>query len=274
MSEPTGHAQAAEAAAELAGDLRALGVRPGQDLLIHCSLRQFGRIGGGAAALLDALRAAAGPQATLVVPAQTAQNSLSSKAFLAATAGLDGEQRARFISAMPGFDPARTPSSGMGALAEHLRTRPAALRSSHPQTSFAALGPRAADCTRVHDLDCHLGERSPLGWLYRAGAAILLLGVGYDVCTAFHLAEYRLCGAAPLRRYTCFTVEQGARTAREFTALALDDSDFGLLGAGIDQEPFVRHGKAGAADCRLLPLRAAVDFAQSWFPVWRAQVIQ
>ena len=32
-------------------------------------------------------------------------NSLTSSAFLAATAGLDAEERARFIAAMPGFDP-------------------------------------------------------------------------------------------------------------------------------------------------------------------------
>jgi aminoglycoside N3'-acetyltransferase len=273
MSGPDSAAEPGWGAARLAADLRALGLPPGQDLLIHCSLRQFGWIDGGAAALLAAVRAAAGPQATLVVPAQTAQNSLSSNAFLAATAGLGEQQLASYIAAMPGFDPARTPSAGMGAFAEHVRTRPAALRSGHPQTSFAALGPRAAECTLVHDLDCHLGERSPLGWLYRADAAILLLGVGYGACTAFHLAEYRLPGGPPRRRYTCFTAGPAERTRREFTGVALDDSDFGLLGARIEQEPFVRRGGVGAANCRLLPLRAAVDFALTWFTGRRGQMI-
>ena len=248
----------------LAADLRMLGVRPARDLLIHCSLRTLGWIDGGAGALLHAVMDVAGPAATLVVPTQTTSNSLSSNAFLAATAGLGAAERARFIAHMPGFDPASTQSTGMGALAEYLRTRPAASRSSHPQVSFAALGPYARACTAVHDLDCHLGERSPLGWLYAADAAILLLGVGYSACTALHLAEYRLPGVPPLRRYHCFTTEAGTRVGHEFNDLDLDDSDFELLGAELDATPIVRRGQVGSAWCRLLPLRAAVDFACTW----------
>jgi aminoglycoside N3'-acetyltransferase len=55
---------------------------------------------------------------------------------------------------------------------------------------------------------CHLGERSPLGWLYAADAAILLLGVGYDACTAFHLAEYRRPSTRP-QKYHCFVADGG-----------------------------------------------------------------
>src|SRR5271169_1783059 len=97
---------------QLAEELRSLGLRRGQDLLIHCSLRQIGHINGGAAALLNALHAVSGPEATLVVPAQTTCNSLTSSTFRAATAGLDDEGRTRFIAAMPGFDPATSPSTG------------------------------------------------------------------------------------------------------------------------------------------------------------------
>jgi len=255
---------------QLVADLRALGLRPGQDLLIHCSLRRIGRIDGGAATVLTALQEVAGPRATLVVPAQTAGNSFSSPAFRTATAGLDREQRARYIAAMPGFDPASTPSAGMGVFAEYLRTRQPACRSAHPQSSFAAIGPGARACTRVHDLDCHLGERSPLGWLYTAGAAIALLGVGYSACTAFHLAEYRLPGEPPRRSYQCFVSEDGKRAEREFDDIDLDDSDFALLGAelestvGLDGSSPLRGGKVGAAECRLIPLRLAVDFGCPW----------
>src|SRR5580692_4066465 len=131
---------------QLIADLRFLGLCRGQDLLIHCSLRKVGPVDGGAATLLAALRAVAGPGATLVVPAETSLNSLTSRAFLAATAGLDADERTAYVAAMPGFDPASTPSDGMGAFAEHVRTRPASRRSSHPQVSLAALGPKAGDC--------------------------------------------------------------------------------------------------------------------------------
>jgi aminoglycoside 3-N-acetyltransferase len=259
---------------QLAADLRSLGLRPGQDLLIHCSLRGVGPVDGGAATLLDAIRDVAGP-ATLVVPAQTAWNSLTSRAFRAATAGLDPDGYARYVAAMPGFDPASTPSAGMGEFAEYVRTRPGAFRSAHPQSSFAALGSEAAACMSVHDLDCHLGERSPLRWLYDASAAILLLGVGYSACTAFHLAEYRFRGAPPLRRYDCFTVSGGARIPCQFNDIDLDDSDFELLGAALDAVDWPdakyapRYGRVGLAACRLVPMRTAVDFASNWLEAHR-----
>jgi aminoglycoside 3-N-acetyltransferase len=254
---------------QLAEDLRSLGLRPGQDLLIHCSLRRIGPVDGGAATLLDAIRDVAGPAATLVVPAQTTWNSFTSRVFRAATAGLDPASYARYVAAMPGFDPATTPSSGMGAFAEYVRTRPGACRSAHPQSSFAAIGPRAAAAMSEHDLDCHFGDRSPLRWLYDADAAILLLGVDYSACTAFHLAEYRL-PRKQMQTYCCFTVSGGTRTAHEFTDIDLDDSDFGLIGTVLntatwpDVDDAPRSGRVGMAACTLVHMRTAVDFACSW----------
>jgi aminoglycoside 3-N-acetyltransferase len=259
---------------QLAADLRSLGLRRGQDLLINCSLRRIGPVEGGAAALLDALLDVAGPLATLVVPSQTTLNSLTSRDFHAAVAGLNEDERARFVAAMPGFDPAQTPSHGMGAFAEYLRRRPSAVRSRHPQASFAALGPRARACTSVHDLDCHLGDRSPLGWLYAADAAVLLLGVGYTACTAFHLAEYRLPWMPPVQVYHCFTAEEGRRVEREFTAVALDDSDFARLGAALEASSpaALRQRRVGSGIGRVVPLRTAVDFSVSWLAIHRRRL--
>lgn len=250
----------------LVAELCDLGTVPGQNLLVHSSMRRLGPVEGGAATVLTALREVAGPDATLVMPTHTAGNSFSSPAFHAATAGLSSAQRAAYIAAMPGFDPLTTPSSGVGALAEYLRTRPEAVRSTHPQTSFAALGPCAVDCTAGHILGCHLGDQSPLGWLYRECAAILLLGVGYAACTAFHLAEYRLPGRRGYRTYECFTIENGRRIYQAFQDIELIDADFEILGERIDRERFVHRGRVGAAECRLLPFREAVDFAVRWPP--------
>jgi aminoglycoside N3'-acetyltransferase len=245
----------------LAADLRVLGVRRGQHLLVHSSLRSIGPVEGGAETVLRALREVAGPAATIVVPTHTSENSVSSAVFRAATGGLSPAELDRYRASMPGFDPATTPSSGMGVFAEYVRTRPDSVRSSHPQTSFAALGPGAADCTRDHLLDCHLGESSPLGWLHRRDATVLLLGVGYEACSVFHLAEYRLPGRRPERAYHCFTADNGQREEQELWDVDLDDSDFAALGRRMDREPFVVHGRVGAASCRVLPVKRAVEFA-------------
>jgi len=243
----------------LVADLRSLGVRHEQDLLVHCSMRQVGPVDGGAATLLAAIQDVAGPAATIVVPAQTTWTSPTSRAFRAATAGLDQDEYARYVATLPSFDPASTPSAGMGAFAEYVRTRPGARRSAHPQSSFAALGPGAAACTSGHDPHCNLGEQSPLRWLYDAGAAILLLGVDYAVCATFHLAEYRVPREAPVR---------GAD---------LDDSDFTQLGAALDaawldgvarpdadHDTAPRRGLVGMGVSRRVPVRIAVDFAVGW----------
>ncbi|MCA2215729.1 aminoglycoside N(3)-acetyltransferase [Jidongwangia harbinensis] len=250
---------------ELVADLTTLGVPRGGILLVHCSMRRIGWIDGGAATLLAAIREVSGPAGTVVVPAQTPNNSLTSPVYRAATAGMTDAERARYTDGMPGFDPDRTPSYGVGGLAEHVRSHPGALRSRHPQTSFAALGPAAAEVVRTHDLDCHLGERSPLGVLYRRRATILMLGVGTAKCTALHLAEYRLDGPAPTTEYSCFVMRDGRRALARFPARKLDDSDFGEAGDDLLRHSWAVTGRVGDAEAHLLPMVPAVDRAREWF---------
>ncbi len=260
----------------LAADLRALGLRPGQALLVHCSMKKIGHVTGGPATLLAAITDASGRDATIVVPTMTLLNSFTSSLFLATTAGMTPQQYERFVGGM-GFDRSVTPSTRMGALAEHVRTRPEARRSGHPLSSFAALGPAADECTSRHDLECSHGDQSPLGWLYDADAAILLLGVDYSACTAFHLAEYKLPGRRS-RPYRCFVIRDGTREPCEFTGIELDDRDFPSLGMAFEAPCQAgpgrgggapRRGFVGAADSRLVPMRAAVDFARTWLGAHR-----
>ena len=253
----------------LTADLRSLGLLRGQDLLVHCSLSAIGWVDGGPATLLQAIADVTGPAATIVVSAQTPWTSRTSRAFRAATTGRDQKGIDDYVASLPVFDRESTPSYGVGKFAEYVRTHAEAKRSGHPQTSFAALGPGAAAIASGHDPECHLGERSPLRWLYDADAAILLLGVGYAVCSAFHLAEYRVPWNRP-QTYSCFIAEEGRRVKHEFTGIVLDDSVFDLLGramesgASLGRVPGLRLGRVGSATARLVPLRTAVDFAGSW----------
>lgn len=213
--------------AALAAGLRALGVTEGTTLLVHAAL---GGTGLDARTLRDALLEVLGGGGTLVVPAFTPENSTTSAAHLRQTAGLTADARARFLASMPAFDPARTPCPGMGRLAECVRLSPGAVRSGHPQTSFAALGARAGELVKDHPADCHLGEESPLGRLAAAGAEELMINVGFGVCTSFHLAEYRIPDI-PTRPYRCVVGTGGGREWFEYRDIELDDSDFELIGA-------------------------------------------
>jgi aminoglycoside 3-N-acetyltransferase len=248
--------------AALVHQLTDVGLAPGRNVLVHCSLRA---VGGSAEAVYGALRAVVGDAASIVVPTHTAINSATSSAYRDATRHLDAAGLADYEARRPGFDPARTPSHGMGQLAEYVRRHPAAHRSTHPLTSFAAVGPTAAELVGRHDLDCHLGEESPLGALYQAGASVLLLGVGYDVCTALHLAEYRLPWPPPPQDYRCYVDRDGQREETKFRGVRLDAGDFMMLGADLEARTAIaHHGPFGAGTARALDLCAAVDFAVAW----------
>lgn len=243
-------------------DVRALGVQDGKTLLVHASMRSLGWVVGGARSVVDALRTVLGPDATLVVPTMTADNRDPS---VWTDPQVPTAWWPTIREAMPAFRVDVTPSWRMGAIAEQVRTWPGTMRSGHPQTSFAALGPAAEFITDGHAVTCHLGEESPMARLEELDASVLLLGVGFERCSAFHLAEYRLPN--PRRRsYSC-VVQDPTSSARwlSYQDVVLDDHDFGNLGADFEEESLVVHtGLIGAATARLFPLRAAVEFAQVW----------
>ena len=167
------------------------------------------------------------------------------------------DEISRFRVALPAFDPVSTPSAGMGWIAECVRLMPGTIRSAHPQTSFAALGPQAHALMAGHAPDCHFGENSPLARLYQAGGAILLLGVGYQACSAFHLAEYRYVPDPPHRTYRCVISDNGQARWWEYRDVVLHDRDFAELGAEFDQTGRAVTGRVGGADCRLgVPARS------------------
>ncbi|MFI9628046.1 aminoglycoside N(3)-acetyltransferase [Streptomyces sp. NPDC052042] len=257
--------------AELAAQLSGLGVERDGALLVHASMRAVGRVDGGARSVVGALRDALGEGGTLVVPSFTPENSDTSPQYLDRVRGLTDRERADVRARMPPFDPAKTAAPSMGRLSETVRLTEGARRSGHPQTSFAAIGPLAGELMAGHRPDCHLGEDSPLARLYELRAQVLLLGTGFDTCTAFHLGEYRM-PSPPRRRYRCVVGAGGGRRWWGYEDVALDDGDFAALGADFaraDGGAAVRSGPVGSSAGRLFRLDAAVDFAAHWLPSHR-----
>ncbi|MFT2016673.1 aminoglycoside N(3)-acetyltransferase [Streptomyces sp. 796.1] len=251
----------------LTAEFRALGVRPGETLLMHSSLRSLGWVCGAAPSVVGALLDVLGPTGTLVVPTHTADNS-DPAGWSNPPVPADWWPQIR--AETPAFDPRTTPSLGMGVIADAVRTWPGALRSAHPQTSFAAVGPGAPAIVADHALDCRLGERSPLARLEEAAARVLLLGPGFDRCTAFHLAEYRIPGPT---EEVSFAVDTGeGRRWHSVRETSIDSDCFAELGAAFERAHPVVRGAVGAADVRLFPLADAVAFAEGWLTEHRPYV--
>jgi aminoglycoside 3-N-acetyltransferase len=255
---------------QLVRDFRLLGVMPGQTLLVHASLRSLGWVAGGADTVVGALRQALGPDGNIVVPASTETNSLTSRKHRERIAQMSANQAKRYRDEMPAFNPATT-TSGAGAIAEQIRKSAGAVRSDHPQSSFAAIGHDAEYLMADHRLNSHLGEYSPLAKLYKMDALVLMIGVGYRSCTAFHLAEYRYRPEHELaaQTYACVVNIDGKRRWVAYQDVVLDDREFESIGNALEAEVAISSGNVGSAECRLIPLSNAVDFAAKWMARFR-----
>jgi aminoglycoside 3-N-acetyltransferase len=246
----------------LVAELRELGVEPGTVLLVHSSLSQLGWVAGGAQAVVLALLEVVGPDGTLAMPTHS---YLTDPATWHDPAVPEGWWPA-IRQQLPAFDPALTPTRGMGAIVECFRHTPGVRRSGHPSVSFAAWGRHSDTVVADHSLDDDLGEGSPLARVYDLDGQVLLLGVGHDNNTSLHLAEYR--AEFPGRRWEgqgSPVLVDGVRSWVRYQNLVGDASDFERIGQDFAAETGLeRRGPVGATRARLMAQRAVVDYAAAW----------
>ncbi len=147
---------------QIADTLCALGVRPGDLLIAHSSLKSFGHVIGGATPVAQALVDAVSPGGTAFLPT--------------------------FNYGRDPYDPATAPSYD-GAITEAFRKLPGAIRSLHPTHPLAGIGPSAAEILEGHDNMHPFGKNSPLWKLWELDAWVALLGVDHRASSMVHVAE-------------------------------------------------------------------------------------
>ncbi|WP_405762203.1 AAC(3) family N-acetyltransferase [Streptomyces sp. NBC_01420] len=235
---------------DLCAGFEALGLPVGATVIVHASLSAFGRVDGGVATVLGALRDRLGPQGTVVVPAFTGD---------AVRDPHPGEGADADRSGVPLFHD-RLPTL-MGALPTAVLADPDRLRSSHPQASVAALGPLARDITARQPLAYAVGRGSPFDRLHELGSHILLLGVGHNRNSFLHYAESLIPDhRRKLRRFPY--VVDGERVWVEVPDVGDDNGrHFPGVGAEAEEAGLVRVGAIGAAECRLMESRPFIEFA-------------
>jgi aminoglycoside 3-N-acetyltransferase len=153
---------------ELVAAFKGSGLKDGDTVLVHSSLRLLGKVEGGADTVIDALLETVGAAGTIAVPTHTWST-------------VYWEQ--------PVFHQTLSPSI-VGTLTNIFRNRSGAVRSLHPTHSIAAIGAKAKELVSDHERDnTPCSPTSPYGKLITWKGKILLIGVGLDRCTFFHCVE-------------------------------------------------------------------------------------
>lgn len=245
----------------LAKDFRRLGLEEGMTVIVHSSLSSLGFVCGGPVAVVQALMKTVTYDGILVMPTFSADYSDPSQWE---NPPVPESWWPVIRQEMPAYDPAYTPTWKMGKIVEVFRTMPGVIRSRHPTFSFAAWGREAKAIIEGHSLDFPLGEQSPLARIYERDGRVLLIGVGYDNNTSFHLAEHRL-GTRQVHVEGAPMIVDGERRWVTYRDIQLMTERFEELGSDFEGTGAVRVSRVGPGEVRLFPQRAAVDFALEWF---------
>jgi aminoglycoside 3-N-acetyltransferase len=217
-----------------------LGLGNGDLVTLHSSLKSLGHVEGGGQTVIRALLETLGPQGTILMPAFSFPLKSQDE---------------------PIFDVRETPSC-VGLITEIFRREYATSRSIHLSHSYSAAGPLAAELT-IHRLDITpCGKDSPLGKFMDRDGKILLLGVGYNSCTAFHVVEERM--KAP---YMIFQANPKAKYRINGEVFPLPSKilgktfsyDFTMMEREFRAQGIIQVGKIGGATASMLSSRSFME---------------
>lgn len=243
----------------LVRDLQSLGLCAGDIACVHSALGSLGLVVGGPRTVLEALIEVLGPEGTLMMP--TFSGDLSDPAHWT-TPAVPSDMVDTVRCELPGYDPILTPTRKMGVLPELFRHWPGTLRSSHPQSSFAARGAQSRELCGQHSLDFRFGEDSPLGRLIRLNGKVLILGAPWNTVSLFYFTEFAMPGRREIERQAPVSTPQGTvwKTYR--------DLDYPNLAHAavihLLEHSLARRGSVGGADSVLFSAPETIDATTVW----------
>ena len=156
--------------------LQDLGVKDGDVLLFHSSLKSFGQVENGADTVIDGVLDAVGKNGTAVVPTLVQKD---------------------FANAYKNWDIKNSPSD-VGYITETFRKRENAIRSNQATHSVCAIGKMAEFLTNSHSTskprlhpygDYAFSHGSPWQKMYNLNAKVVFMGCGLEANTFHHFIE-------------------------------------------------------------------------------------
>jgi aminoglycoside 3-N-acetyltransferase len=168
----------------LVSDLKKLGIKPGDTIMLHASVKSIGWIVGGPDVVIQALLEVLGKEGTLMMYVGWEDSPYN-------LAEWPRKWQKAYLEECPPFNPATSRAHRRWSiLTEYLRTWRGAHRSANPEASCAAVGAKAKWLTENHPLQYGYGPGSPLAKLCEANGKVLLLGAPFSAITLLHYAEH------------------------------------------------------------------------------------
>lgn len=250
----------------LTDDLRALGVRSGDALMLHASVRAVGEIAGGPDEIHLALKEALTPEGTLLMYAGCPRYVDE-----IGRGNLTPAQEAELLELLPPFDPQTARSArDHGILVEFLRTYPGSRVNPHV-ARFVAWGKQAEHLLSSQPWDFAFGRDSALDRFVSLNGEVLLLGSDHDAVTLLHYVEHVTdFPGKRVARFRVPVVENGQRLWREMAEYDTSgagvhphwpDRFFAKIVDGYLAASGNRGGRVGDATSVLFSARELVDYA-------------
>lgn len=218
--------------AEIEAGLRELGLRPGDTVVVHSSLKSFGEVDGGADTVVDALLEVLGDQGTLLVPTFNFGSGI--------------------------FDHPTTPSV-VGKITETVRARPNAVRSKHPTHSVTAIGRLAEAITEGHEKVDPFAKGSALYKALQVDAKILQLGVTHTSNSMIHVAE-EIAKVPYLERQRNIGIQKpNGSVVRKWVRMPGCSYGFNVVDELLREQSAISEVTIGNCKARLMAARTLID---------------
>jgi len=250
---------------QLTVDLLALGIAPGDTIMVHASVRAIGELAGGPDDVHLALKDAVTPEGTLMMYAGCPRYVDE-----VGRGNLTPEEDADVLEKLLPFDPDTARSArDHGILVEFLRTYPVSRVNDHV-ARFVAWGKQTDYLFSSQPWDYAYGRDSALERLVALEGKILLLGSDHDAVTFLHYAEH--IADIPDKRVVRYRVPVSGNGARVWRDTKEFDTSAGVhanwpnrffakIVGGYLRASANGGGQVGDARCYLFSARGLLDFA-------------
>jgi len=226
---------------QIVRDLRRLGLRAGDIVELHSSLKSIGRVRGGPKTVIRAFQDVLGKRGTLLMPTFTYCHSPEGG----------------------GFHPDETPSR-TGLITETFRKMPGVYRSICPIHSVAAWGRYARAFTERHPLTSTLGVGSPFHLAAEKGGKIVLLGCNHNSNSFIHILESLaahpvIYETAPYGEVAYLKQDDGRIKEIRLTEFTGCSKNFQAIQPYLDRKGLILHGFVGQAPTQVMVGKDLID---------------